>query len=99
MIRKEITINTYNYKIILLYCDYKDICKFLKNKVKDEVKETSGLTCTFPDLFKSYIWINTKASHKQSTLVHEACHVSLDICKILNIKKNRIQSRTFCLFS
>ena len=99
MVRKEIRINTYNYKIILLYCDYKDICKFLKNKVKDEVKETSGLTCTFPDLFKSYIWINTKASHKQSTLVHEACHVSLDICKILNIKKNRIQSRTFCLFS
>ena len=99
MVRKEIRINTYNYKIILLYCDYKDICKFLKNKVKDEVKETCGLTCTFPDLFKSYIWINTKASHKQSTLVHEACHVSLDICKILNIKKNRIQSRTFCLFS
>lgn len=56
MIRKETTINIYsNYKVILLYCDYKDVCKFFKNKVKDEIKETGGLTCTFPDLFKSYI--------------------------------------------
>lgn len=96
MIRKETTINIYsNYKVILLYCDYKDVCKFFKNKVKDEIKETGGLTCTFPNLFKSYIWINTKASHKQSTLVHEACHVSLDICKILNIKEIEYNQEPF----
>lgn len=95
MVRKEITINIYNYKVILLYCDYKTFCKFLKNKTNEEVKETDGLTCTLPDLLKSYIWINVEATCKQAVLVHETCHVSLDICKILNIKEIEYNQEPF----
>ena len=43
MVRKETTINIYsNYKVIMLYCDYDTVCKFFKNKVKDEIEETGG---------------------------------------------------------
>lgn len=87
MIRKETTIN--------IYSNYKDVCKFFKNKVKDEIKETGGLTCTFPDLFKSYIWINTKSACKQSTLVHEACHTAFDICKIFKINNIEYNQEPF----